>query len=109
MARGFKKSKCRWCHADIFWMPHVRTAKMAPIDWDPVPGGNIVPDFTAGTYSVLAGVDRDIADPTVLDEDANPTLFANHWSSCTSTHAHRPSTLAEVPKVGADWAAGPDN
>jgi hypothetical protein len=91
-ARGQHTGPCRYCHHDVLWLTNTTTGKVAPIDPTPVPGGNIAIDRNTdgslvGTYSVLAGVDRDAADPTVEDYDAQPTLRLMHRLTCTSLPA----------------------
>lgn len=86
------------------WQRHEGTGKVAPIDWSPVPGGNIL--IHGDTYEVLVGSEREALDPTVLDENAVPTLRVNHWSTCT--RAPRSSGTPTDAQY-ADWRAhGPD-
>jgi hypothetical protein len=106
-------SRCSWCGADIMWMRHVRTGKSAPIDWSPVPGGNILIHAVDDTYEVLAGSERAAGDPTVEDENATPTLRLNHWMTCSSTKAdaiRKASAERRAVSTEAfrDRAAGPD-
>jgi len=51
---------CRTCGAEIDWIPHLKTGKLAPIDVEPVRGGNI--EVVANTngercYIVVAGIE----------------------------------------------------
>lgn len=74
------------------WLRHEGTGKVAPIDWDPVPGGNIL--IHGDTYEVLVGSERAACDPTELDPDAQPRLRVNHHMTCTSIRA-RATTPSE--------------
>lgn len=96
-------------------MRHVRTGKSAPIDWAPVPGGNILIHAADDTYEVLAGSERAAVDSTELDPNAHPTLRVNHWMTCSSTKADAVRKAAaerrvasSAPEAFRDRAAGPD-
>jgi hypothetical protein len=43
------------CDGVILWLTHVGTGRMAPIDADPSPKGNIAIDLERGQYTVLSG------------------------------------------------------
>lgn len=44
---------CRDCNAEIIWLKHERTRKLAPIEADTAWGGNIEMDLGAGTYRLV--------------------------------------------------------
>lgn len=71
------------------WLRHVGTGKVAPIDWWPVPGGNIL--IHGETYEVLVGDERTAMDPTAEDADAQPRLRMNHHHTCTSNRGRAPA------------------
>lgn len=80
---------CRWCGADIMWLKHPKTGKLAPIDLHPVPGGNIAVDTKHGTYTVISRDELTLFDTTRADEDANPNLHLNHYVTCSNVTARR--------------------
>ena len=45
-------SNCRGCNADILWLPHNVTGKVAPIDAYPDLLGNVLINREAGTWRV---------------------------------------------------------
>lgn len=97
---------CRWCPAEVMWLESSATGKLAPIDTDPVPGGNVlVHRDTAGrvlgTYSVIGAEERGLFDATeAVDADARPTLHLNHWATCTSPTARRLARERSRGKTG---------
>lgn len=76
------------------WLEHVETHKLAPIDHDPAPGGNVIVHRGAkgellGTYSVIGKDEGTLFDTTVANPDARPSLHLNHWATCNSPTARR--------------------
>lgn len=71
---------CRSCMAPVRWREHHRTHRIAPIDAEPVPGGDLVL-LTGGRYAV---------GPTVVpadeiearDADGAPLRFVSHYATC---------------------------
>jgi hypothetical protein len=105
---GKHTGPCRYCREDVLWLTNVTTGKVAPINHLPVPGGNVAVDRNAdgtlvGTYTVLAGADRDAADSTTEDLDAQPTLRLMHRLTCEYLPPHmRPADRRpSVPAQGA--------
>lgn len=96
------------------WLEHSTTHKLAPIDVDPQPGGNVLVHRTAagkvaGTYSVLGGEERGLFDATeAVDRDARPTLHLNHWATCQSPTARRLAKERAGGKTGPVVAADDD-
>jgi hypothetical protein len=71
------------------WLENAKTGRRAPIDFEPVPTGNIAIDDT-GHYHVLAGKER---------EDAigwNEALHLNHYVTCP----HAAAWKARAAKAG---------
>lgn len=76
------------------WLAHQRTGTLAPIDLEPVPGGNVLVHRSAagrliGTYSIAGKDEVGLFDATAADPDARPTLHVNHWATCSSPTARR--------------------
>lgn len=94
--RGRLTGSCRWCGQDVLWLTHPGTGKSAPIEPSKQPGGNIAADLQAGTYQVLTGADRDAADATFTDLDAQPSLRVPHRVVCTNL-TRRLAVAAPVP------------
>lgn len=92
---GQHTGRCRFCRADVFWLAHPTTGKLAPIDVAPQPGGNIIvhrdtAGRLTGTYSVVVKAEQGLFDATIsVDIDARPTLHLNHWATCESPTARR--------------------
>lgn len=88
---------CSWegCSAAILWLAYAgenkaKVGRLAPIDAEPAPGGNVEVDRPAGTYRVIGDpAQRSLLDPTLADPDARPTLHLNHWTTCSSPTARR--------------------
>jgi hypothetical protein len=83
------------------WLRHVTTGKVAPIDWYPAPGGNIL--IHGETYEVLVGSERDAMDPTSQDIDAQPKLRYNHQSTCTSARGRGTTDATPTAVQYAEW------
>ncbi len=63
--------RCRSCNAEILWLKHAKSGKLAPIDAKPVPtGGNIRVDLAQGTYSIVPKAER------------TGPLRTSHFSTC---------------------------
>lgn len=62
------------CRAPIFWLNHERTGKPAPIDREPVKGGNITIDPKEGTYRIVPKAERELS--------PNRKLHMNHFVTC---------------------------
>lgn len=88
------------------WLTHVGTGRRAPIDWWPVPGGNVL--IHGETYEVLVGDERTAMDPTAEDPEAQPTLRVNHHMTCTSTRGRQPAVPLTDAEVAAWQAPAPD-
>lgn len=70
-----ERKRCRSCGAEIYWLKHVRTGKMAPIDAPPNPAGNIVIHLDHGTYENRPADER---------EAQADWLHTNHFQTCPS-------------------------
>lgn len=68
------------CRADIFRLKHEGTGNIAPIDMEPVDGGNIEIDVEAGTYRIIPKDDR-LANPK--------PRHLNHWATCAAKEEFR--------------------
>jgi hypothetical protein len=69
---------CRSCGTTIFWYKNVLSGKAAPIDAEPVWGGNIAL-LADGFYCVLPA-----------DERAGRTdLYKSHFATCPNSKKHR--------------------
>lgn len=73
---------CRSCGAPVFWLRHSATGKLAPIDVEPVEGGNVLIDTIAGAYQVLHGARADAS--SVQDR-----VHTNHFQTCPQAPAWR--------------------
>ena len=75
---------CRTCQAPIFWATFQASGKRAPIDLDPVEGGNLVivgHDYTGPLVDV-------VRDTGQLLPDERPH-YLNHWATCTAPPPRR--------------------
>jgi hypothetical protein len=88
------------------WLRHVGTGKVAPIDWWPVPGGNIL--IHGETYEVLVGDERTAMDPTAEDPDARPRLRMNHHHPCQSNRGRAPAVQLTDADVAPWQQVAPD-
>jgi hypothetical protein len=70
-------ARCRTCDAPIFWCTFVATGTRAPIDYDPVPDGNIVIVGTAFGGPTIDVVREEAA----LFGDDRPH-YTNHFATC---------------------------
>jgi hypothetical protein len=82
--RETRVARCRTCHAAIFWATFQASGKRAPIDLDPVEGGNLV----------IVGHDRDGPLVDVLRDDGrlfteDQLRYVNHWATCTAPPPRR--------------------
>lgn len=68
-----ERKHCRSCGSAIYWLRHVHTGKMAPIDAEPDPAGNIVIHLDRGTYEQVSAEER---------ERQREWLHTNHFQSC---------------------------
>jgi len=104
--------RCRWCHDPILWLPNLASGRLAPINASPEPGGNVLligPPGNRLGYRVLGGDERDAADPTHADLDAQPLLHVNHWATCPSVRAaRRPPPPIGCPTPGTPPAPPAD-
>lgn len=65
-------SECRSCDAPVIWAVHIGTGKVAPIDVDPVEGGN-----------VMLMVDEDVTRYRIIKpEDQADERHTNHFATC---------------------------
>jgi hypothetical protein len=73
---------CRSCGASVYWLKHHETGKLAPIDAEPVPDGNIV--IEGETYKILA------KDLLALAEGFGDDIprHKNHFATCPNAATH---------------------
>ncbi|HEV2235917.1 MAG TPA: hypothetical protein VGR57_04565 [Ktedonobacterales bacterium] len=64
---------CRSCGACIFWLKSLATGKVAPVDAEPSPNGNITANLEDATYAIVPANQR---------AALAGTLRTNHFSSC---------------------------
>lgn len=77
------RGQCQSCGARIIRLRHERTRKVAPIDADPNPAGNVLVDLEAGTYRVLTREDRAAAVPPEGDR------YSTHFQTCPNAEQWR--------------------
>lgn len=65
---------CRSCGAHVIWCVNANTGKRAPIDKEPVVGGNIIIRRN-GTYEVVRKAIRESL-------SADHPLYTNHFMTC---------------------------
>lgn len=63
---------CRSCDVMVLDLRHERTGRHAPIEVEPVQGGNIAIDLEAGTYRLLLLSDIRVPGPR----------YRNHFAAC---------------------------
>lgn len=70
--------RCRSCGADILWLKNTLSGRAAPIDAEPVPGGNCSV-LAPGVYCIVPAA-----------EAAGRTdLRKSHYATCTQPAKHR--------------------
>lgn len=69
-------SHCRSCGAEVLFLKHAETGKVAPITTKPSPDGNVVVDYAAGTYRIAPKKER-----------CGP-LHLNHFANCPRASRH---------------------
>jgi hypothetical protein len=71
---------CRWCgEADVYWLKHDVTKRLAPIDVQPVTNGNLSISRELGIYRMYdAG-----------DEAKGLPRHVNHFSTCAAVKKQR--------------------
>lgn len=75
------KLDCSKCAAPLFWLKHEGTGKVAPIDREPVVGGNITIDPIAGTYRIVPKAERELS--------PNRPRHKNHFVTCPEAESFR--------------------
>lgn len=70
-----ERKQRRSCGADVYWLRHARTGKMAPIDAAPDPAGNIIVHLDQGTYENIPKDER---------EAQRDWLRTSHFQTCPS-------------------------
>jgi hypothetical protein len=70
------KRRCRSCSAEIYWLAHIKSRKLAPIDVEPVLGGNVVVALDTGEYSLKR-------------TNAEAKGYVNHFATCPNAEQHR--------------------
>ncbi len=77
-------NRCRrpGCGEHILWVPHEDTGKVAPIDAEPVAGGNIAITIVRDEHERIAlGMTYRIVPK---DEREGKVLHRNHYATCTN-------------------------
>lgn len=81
-----KMQTCGSCGKAIYFLKHVRSGLLAPIEAEPLPGGNIRIELDADSYTVLRKTELEaqrLADP-------HGVLHVNHYMRCPQRAAwHR--------------------
>jgi hypothetical protein len=75
------------CAAMVLWLRHPQSGRLAPVDANPAPNGNIVVDLAQREYSVLAG------DRLTAARRAGTELRLNHWVTCEDPPRRRGGRL----------------
>lgn len=95
---GSVYATCRWCGADVIWLKSTATGKLAPIDYQPSPDGNVLVHrdpgsrHVQGTYEIVSRADQATIAGVLTQEQndaARPVLHLNHWATCNSPTARR--------------------
>lgn len=77
---------CTGCDQPVYWLKHERTGRWAPIDADLREDGNVVCDFTAGTYRIV----RRDAEDLRLGVEPVAEYRVNHFAVCPQAGRFRP-------------------
>ena len=64
-------AECKYCGVEVWWLRHVQTGKVAPIDTEPAPNGNVVVSRADGQYRLA----------TATDDEREPR-YLNHHVTC---------------------------
>lgn len=67
---------CRTCGAPVFMLTHETTGKKAPIDMEPIDGGNVVIDLDVQEYAIVKG-------------ERGKLRYRSHFASCPDAKEHR--------------------
>lgn len=95
---------CRGCGKPVIWLPNSKTAKKAPVDPDPVEGGNVVIEGKgdARVYRVLTK--KELAQGGSLFEP-DPDRHTLHFATCSeAAHFRSCRTCHKTPCVCASDA-----
>lgn len=76
-------ANCRSCGKEIVWLKHHETEKVNPIERDPHPDGNIVPNFENGIYRMATGNEKEIA------KYHGKNIYISHFSTCPDADTFR--------------------
>jgi hypothetical protein len=71
-------AKCRTCGAAIFWLKHYLTGKLAPIDAEPSPDGNVL----------IEGVEHYMTMAKDLFGQSDRPRHKNHFATCPQADQH---------------------
>lgn len=71
---------CKSCGANIHWLLHEHTGKVAPIDAQPSTYGNLIVDREHRTYRNASQAER---------EQLTAELYVSHFAVCVSAASHR--------------------
>lgn len=75
-----EEGKCSSCGAKILWVKYLNGSR-APMDFDPVPDGNVFVDDD-GLAAVVPKAD-------LFSDQKQGPLYKSHFSSCPNAKAHR--------------------
>jgi hypothetical protein len=70
-----KVSRCRSCGAEIYWLKHETTGRLAPIDMTPSPRGSCLVNLEQGAYRIAF-------------ERSSGTLYTSHFATCPQAGQH---------------------
>jgi hypothetical protein len=70
-----KVSRCRSCGAEVYWLKHASTGKLAPIDVTPSERGNCLVDLKDSTYRLALG--------------QAGMLYTSHFATCPQAGQYR--------------------
>lgn len=81
-----ERSKCRSCNAEIYWLENAETGRLAPIDAEPVSGGDLA--FVGNKYHVVKG--------ELYDDMLPGGRFVSHFATCAEAKKWREAKKGQV-------------
>ena len=76
-------SRCRSCGAEVVWLRHAETDKLAPINVTPDPAGNVVVVAENHYVTIRPGSNDN------LDEASRAALRTSHFATCPQARQWR--------------------
>lgn len=93
---------CRSCNAEVYWLAHIDTGKLAPIDARADQAGNIVREG-ADRYRMLTKAEREAGPSLNLFGDEVPR-YVNHFATCPDRAGWHKEPVEAPDDVKERWS-----